>query len=300
MIKAPPTPKGFRDIQPELAKRRREVIAKIIDTIEEFGFVPIETPTIEFADTLKGKYGEEERLIYEFTDRGGRKLALRYDLTVPLARYVGTYNPPLPFRRYQIGQVFRGENPQRGRFREFTQVDFDSVGSYGIEEDANIVAAVMSIAKKLRIDKAIMLINDRKNFSTVPAEVIRTYDKLSKIGQDGVDKELESKGFTKEDLDKFKFEMTDAKKKVTLEPLFALLKEKGLIEKADFMFDPTLARGLDYYTGSIFELKANPDPKSLSIGAGGRYDNLIGTFAKKDIPAVGFSFGLDRLIELAS
>src|SRR3989344_3052261 len=110
---APPTPKGFRDIQPELAKRRRQVISKIEAVLEEFEFVPIETPTIEFADTLKGKYGAEEKLIYEFTDRGGRKLALRYDLTVPLARYVATYNPPLPFRRYKVGQVFRGENPQR-------------------------------------------------------------------------------------------------------------------------------------------------------------------------------------------
>src|SRR3989304_5789567 len=129
MIKAPPTPKGFRDIRPDLAKKRREAINSIVAVLEDYGFVPIETPTIEFADTLKGKYGEEERLIYEFTDRGGRKLALRYDLTVPLARYVATYNPPLPFRRYQIGQVFRGENPQKGRFREFTQLDFDTVGS---------------------------------------------------------------------------------------------------------------------------------------------------------------------------
>src|SRR5437667_462289 len=105
MVKAPPTPKGFRVIAPELAKRRREVIGKIVETLEKFEFVPIETPTIEFAETLKGKYGEEEKLIYEFEDRGGRNLALRYDLTIPLARYVATYNPPLPFRRYQIGQV---------------------------------------------------------------------------------------------------------------------------------------------------------------------------------------------------
>ena len=130
MTKAPPTPKGFRDITPELAKRRREIINKISDVLEEFKFEPIETPTIEFAETLLGKYGEEaDRLIYEFKDRGGRKLALRYDFTVPLARYVATNNPPLPFRRYQIGQVFRGENPQKGRWREFTQLDADTVGS---------------------------------------------------------------------------------------------------------------------------------------------------------------------------
>src|SRR3989338_6856727 len=138
MQKAPPTPKGFRDIPPDLAKKRQEGIGKSVAVLEELGFVPIETPTIEFASTLKGKYGEEEKLIYEFKDRGGRDLALRYDLTVPLARYVATYNTPLPFRRYQIGQVFRGENPQRGRYREFTQLDFDTIGSDSLEEDAKI------------------------------------------------------------------------------------------------------------------------------------------------------------------
>src|SRR3989344_7845057 len=121
MQKAPPTPKGFRDIKPDLAKKRREIINKIINVLEQNDFEPIETPTVEFADTLTGKYGEEERLIYKFQDRGGRDLALRYDLTVPLSRYVASNNPPLPFRRYQIGQVFRGENPQKGRYREFTQ-----------------------------------------------------------------------------------------------------------------------------------------------------------------------------------
>src|SRR3990167_9985757 len=142
MIKAPPTPKGFRDIKPEQAKKRREVISKIADVLEQEGFVPIETPTIEFAEVLLGKYGEDaDRLVYKFTDRGGRKLALRYDLTVPLARYVATNNTPLPFRRYQIGQVFRGENSQHGRYREFTQLDFDSVGSDSLEEDAKIIAA---------------------------------------------------------------------------------------------------------------------------------------------------------------
>src|SRR3990172_2301371 len=126
---APPTPKGFRDINPDLAAKRREVINKIVPILEDFGFVPLETPTIEFASTLTGKYGEEEKLIYKFTDRGGRELALRYDLTVPLARYVAA-NPSLkmPFSRYQVGQVFRGENPQHGRYREFTQLDFDTVG----------------------------------------------------------------------------------------------------------------------------------------------------------------------------
>src|SRR3989338_8954459 len=151
MPKAPPTPKGFRDINPTLAKKRRDTIGKIVEVLEENGFEPLETPTVEFADTLTGKYGEEEKLIYKFTDRGGRDLALRYDLTVPLARYVSTNNPPLPFRRYQIGQVFRGENPHAGRYREITQFDFDTVGSGDLEEDAKIIAAGLKAVKSLNL-----------------------------------------------------------------------------------------------------------------------------------------------------
>lgn len=298
MIKAPPTPKGFRDIQPELAKRRREVIGKIVAVLEEFDFVPIETPTIEFADTLKGKYGEEEKLIYEFEDRGERKLALRYDLTVPLARYVATYNPSLPFRRYQIGQVFRGENPQKGRFREFTQVDFDSVGSADLAEDAKVIAAAIKSAKDLGFSKAVMFINDRKNFEGVPVEVIRAIDKIAKIGRDGVKKEMMANGILEDEAGKYLFQLTNSKPTPALEEIFKILAEEYQLNiGVDVIFDPTLARGLDYYTEAIFELKIDNDLAGLSIGGGGRYDNLIGSFAKKDIPAVGFSFGLDRLMD---
>lgn len=295
------TPKGFRDIPPDLAKRRREVIGKIADILEGFGFVPIETPTIEFADTLVGKYGEEERLIYKFTDRGGRDLALRYDLTVPLARYVATYNPPLPFRRYQIGQVFRGENPQRGRWREFTQLDFDCVGSADLAEDAKIIAVSIKCLRNLGFDKAIMLINDRANFADFPSEVIRAIDKLSKIGQAGVVDELEKSGMSQSETQTTIQKVKSTKPTQNLEQIFKILKEKySLAEGRDFLFDPALARGLDYYTGAIFEAKLDQDSASLSVGAGGRYDNLVGMFTKKNIPAVGFSFGLDRLLEITS
>lgn len=304
MQKAPPTPKGFRDIQPELAKKRREVINQIVDVLEEAGFVLIETPTIEFASTLKGKYGEEERLIYEFKDHGGRDLALRYDLTVPLARYVATYNPKLPFRRYQIGQVFRGENPQHGRYREFTQLDFDSVGSDSLEEDAKIVAITIKSARKLGLETAQMAINDRNVFANVHIEIVRAIDKLHKVGREELEKDLRKKGFSEKDISILSnidhTVMSPNTKKV-----FGYLENQGLKQNRDFFFDPTLARGLDYYTGTILELKPANDPRSLSIGAGGRYDNLIGMFvhpersrgAKKQLPAVGFSFGLDRLIE---
>ncbi len=294
-----PTPKGFRDIPPDLAKRRREVIGKIVNTLEEFGFVPIETPTIEFAETLKGKYGEEERLIYEFTDRGGRKLALRYDLTVPFARYVATYNPSLPFRRYQVGQVFRGENPQRGRWREFTQFDFDTVGSSSAEEDAKVVAVTISCMRELGFKNAIMLINDRSNFADFSPEVIRAMDKLNKIGEEGVVQELVSGGKPEEAAKAAVNKIRSQSPTQNLEEIFKILNENySLREGEDFLFDPTLVRGLDYYTGAIFELKLDKDPLSLSVGGGGRYDNLIGSFSKKDIPAVGFSFGLDRLLEI--
>ena len=296
---APPTPKGFRDIQPEMAKRRRELINTIASTLEKFEFVPIETPTLEFADTLKGKYGAEEKLIYEFEDRGGRKLALRYDLTVPFARYVATYNPPLPFRRYQVGNVFRGENPQKGRYREFTQFDLDTVGSNDPAEDAKVVGVSIKCMRQLGLNDAIMLINDRANFKDFPVEVIRAIDKINKIGEEGVIKELVDSGLSenqaKESVDKIR----NQKPTSNLEEIFTILKETyNLEEGKDFAFDPSLARGLDYYTGAIFELKLDKNPESLSVGGGGRYDNLIGMFAKKDIPAVGFSFGLDRMLEI--
>jgi len=288
MKKGPVTPKGFRDIGPELAKKRREAIAKIGNVLEEYGFVPLETPTIEFADTLLGKYGEDEKLIYQFTDRGGRKLALRFDLTVPLARFVannlGLLNPS--FSRYQIGQVFRGENPQRGRYREFTQLDFDTVGSSDLAEDAKVVAAAIKSVRTLGLSKAQMAINDRKNFEGLSTPDVRAIDKIYKIGRDKTEKKLV-------------VFVENLRPTGTLKKLFEVLGTKyNLKEGKDFFFDPTLARGLDYYTGAIFELKPNGKPEDQTIGGGGRYDNLIGMFAGKDIPAVGFAFGIDRTVEL--
>ncbi|KKS04881.1 histidine--tRNA ligase [Candidatus Curtissbacteria bacterium RIFCSPLOWO2_02_41_11] len=295
MQKAPPTPKGFRDIAPDLAKKRQQVISQIVKVLEDFGFEPIETPTIEFSQTLKGKYGEEERLIYEFKDRGGRNLALRYDLTVPLARYVATYNPPLPFRRYQIGQVFRGENPQHGRYREFTQLDFDSVGSDSLEEDAKIIAAAIKAVKKIGVINPQMKINDRQNFAGLGKKVIIALDKLEKIGESAVVSELIQKGLSENKAAELLTSIRNKKPTDDLEKIFKHLEILG-VDKKEYAFDPYLARGLDYYTGAIFELRV-PSYGNLSIGSGGRYDNLIGMLSKKQIPAVGFSFGLDRLIE---
>lgn len=294
---APPTPKGFRDITPELAKRRRQVTSKIADILEASGFVPLDTPIVEFEETLMGKYGPEaDRLIFKFKDRGGRKLALRYDLTVPLARFVASNLNLIAkgaFRRYQIGQVFRGENPQKGRFREFTQFDMDSVGSSDLREDAQVIATALSAAKAVGVKNPVIAINDRANFDKVSKDTIRVIDKFDKIGEAGVIKELTEAGVEnpKEVLDQVKNQQPTE----TLLTIFKYLKELGIDEK-EYEFVPTLARGLDYYTGCIIELRA-PSYGNLSLGGGGRYDNLVGMFAKKDIPAVGFSFGIDRLIE---
>lgn len=287
---------------PEAAKKRRTMINAIAEVLESYGFVPLETPTVEFAETLLGKYGEEEKLIYQFEDRGGRKLALRYDLTVPLARFVanniGLLTPT--FSRYQIGQAFRGENTQKGRFREFTQFDFDTVGISSPEEDAKVVAAGIEAIRKLGFKNAKMIINDRKNFEGMPVEVVRAVDKIAKIGKEEAKKELSDKGLPEETINLID-KIESSKPTDNLARVFKILEEKyQLKENQDFAFGPTLARGLDYYTGIIMELKLEGKTDSLSVGGGGRYDNLIGMFAGRSIPAVGFSFGIDRLIELGN
>lgn len=288
MQKGPVTPKGFGDIFPETASRRKDFITKISTVLEKYDFKPLETPIIEFAETLLGKYGEEEKLIYTFEDKGGRKLALRYDLTVPLARFVannlGLLSPT--FSRYQIGQVFRGEKPQKGRSREFTQFDCDIVGSSEIDADAKVIATGIDGIRAIGFKKAMLAINDRVNFDGLSIEDIRLIDKMYKIGKDKMPANL---------LDF----ISNSKPTERLLKIFKILEsDYKLKENVDFFFDPTLARGLDYYTSTVFEMKLSGDPADLSVGGGGRYDNLIGMFAGKQIPAVGFSFGIDRIIEL--
>jgi histidyl-tRNA synthetase len=182
--------------------------------------------------------------------------------------------------------VFRGENPQAGRYREFTQFDFDTVGVKGADEDAKIIAAAIQSYRKVGLDKAQMAINDRGNFKGLPIEDIREIDKLYKVGRENIRKDL---------LD-FIDKTTPTQ---NLKEIFSILESKySLKEGQDFFFDPTLARGLDYYTSTVLEMKPYGKPEDQTIGAGGRYDNLIGMFAGRDIPAVGFSFGIDRLTEI--
>ena len=272
------------------------MLGKITTSLEKFGFEPLETPAVEFAELLKGKYGEDEKLIFEFTDRGDRQVALRYDQTVPLARVVSQY-PSLtkPFKRYQIQPSWRAENPQRGRFREFLQADFDIVGSSSTLSDAEIINAAVSVMKDLGFKKFGVKVNDREIFRSFSPAVIRAIDKLKKIGEVGVLEQIKRSGYDEAEAKAIIERISDSPPSKKTSSLFDLLKSFK-IDPEVYAFDPTLARGLDYYTELIFELEVE-GYSGGSVGGGGRYDDLIGKLGNDSVPAVGFSFGVDRLIE---
>jgi histidyl-tRNA synthetase len=292
-------PKGFRDFLPEKSLQRNFLIEKLKTLFERFGFDPLETPTLEYAEVLLGKYGEEaDKLIYIFEDKGGRKLGLRYDQTVPLARVVSQYqNLPKPFKRYQIQSVFRAENPQKGRFREFIQADIDIVGEENLLAEVEIIAASLKIFKELGFKKTKIFINDRKNFENLDKKVISAIDKLEKVGEEKVIEEIaKTKAISCDEAKAILKQIKNKKPTEAILKLFSLLKTYDLKDEEDFVFKPTLARGLDYYTGIIFEA-VDDNYKGGSLGGGGRYDNLIGIFLENSIPACGFAFGFDRLLE---
>lgn len=283
------TLKGFRDFLPKEAKKRQYVIDILKGVFELYGFEPLETPALEYEEVLLGKYGEEgDKLMYRFVDNGGRKVALRYDQTVPLARVVAQYQNslPMPFKRYQIQPVWRAENTQKGRFREFLQCDADIVGSSSPLSDAETIAVAAKSVEKLGFKNFKVIVNDRANFANIQPTAILIIDKLKKIGKEGVLKELKEKGLPTESLDQVLDKtLTENLKKIT-----------NVLNEPRIIFDSTLARGLDYYTGLIFEIEIE-GYEAGSVCGGGRYDKLIGMFAGRDIPAVGFAFGFDRLME---
>jgi len=305
----PQTLKGFRDFLPKEARKRQYVINIIKSVFESYGFEPLETPALEYEEILLGKYGDEgDKLMYRFEDNGGRKVALRYDQTVPLARVIAQYLPrngggqnelPMPFKRYQIQNVWRAENTQRGRFREFLQMDADIVGSDSPLSDAEVIAIAIKSLEILGFKDFKILINDRSVFKDIPKEAISTLDKLKKIGEENVIKEMISKGISEEESRNI-LEKTKAQEKTELiKNCSQILKNIGIDEEL-LKFEPTLARGLSYYTGLIFEAEIEGYGAG-SVAGGGRYDNLIGMFADlpagRQVPAVGFSFGFDRLME---
>ena len=325
----PRTPKGFRDFLPETMLRRSYVLDSIKEVFHLYGFEPIDTPILELHETLFGKYGEDaEQLI--FTAQHGRStrdpLAMRYDLTVPLARVVGQYESQLnlPFKRYHIAPVFRGERPQRGRYREFWQCDADTVGVASMSADAEIVIMMYQILCRLGFPQFVIKINHRQllaaigEFSGVPNEQLpalyRSVDKFDKIGADGVKRELIERGIDSDAVSRMmdliqskepggdsleliaKTVGDDAKGLDDLGQLAQLLAEAS-IPTENYDFDFTMVRGLGYYTGPIFETVIS-EPNLGSISGGGRYDNLIGMFRRQSLPTTGTSFGIERIIDL--
>lgn len=302
--------KGFRDFLPEEKRKRDWVAGKIKEVFEIFGFEPLETPTMEYAALLLGKYGDEaDKLVYTFEDRGGRKIALRYDQTVPTARVLAQYQSQLPqyFRRYQIQNVFRADKPQKGRYREFTQCDPDIFGSVSPIADAEIVACTYFVFKNIGFKNIILKINDRKilfdnleefvNDRVPVLSIIQSIDKLDKLSKEAVIEELTLKGLTSQTAAKALEKINRAKISGNLENIIKYAKVLGVPEST-MQFSPALARGLDYYTGMIFEVII-PEFTAGSLGGGGRYDNLIKQLGGVDVPAVGIAYGFDRVVEVA-
>ncbi len=349
MSKKPSIPKGTRDFNPKEVSKRNYIFNAIKETFSLYGFQPIETPSFENSETLMGKYGEEgDRLIFKILNSGDflskvddklysgkdslkitpriSEKALRYDLTVPFARYVVQHQNEItfPFKRYQMQPVWRADRPQKGRFREFYQCDADVVGSTSLWQEVEFVQLYDAVFSKLKLEGVTIKINNRKILSGI-AEVIGAedklidftvaLDKLDKIGEDGVKEEMREKGISEEALKKLQplFSLNGTSEQI-IHSLKALLASSKLgikgVEELEFIItsisnlglqaaslevDVTLARGLNYYTGAIFEVSAPKEVNIGSIGGGGRYDDLTGIFGLKDMSGVGISFGLDRI-----
>lgn len=351
MAQKPSIPKGTRDFLPVEVSRRNYIFNTIRKAYEKYGFSPIETPSFELSTTLLGKYGEEgDRLIFRILNSGEKmkkadldalnqdnlprfanslsEKALRYDLTVPFARFVVQHQNEIafPFKRYQIQPVWRADRPQHGRYQEFYQCDADVVGSDSLVYEVDFVQLLDEVLNDLKIPGFTIKMNNRKiltGIAEVSGEADRliditvAIDKLDKIGEDGVINELREKGVSDSAIQKisplFSFSGTNFEK-LEMMRSFLATSESGLqgldelqfvldsttelgLEKADLEFDITLARGLNYYTGAIFEVKAH-GVKMGSIVGGGRYDDLTGLFGMKGMSGVGISFGADRIYDI--
>lgn len=303
------TLKGFRDFIGIEAKKRQWFINTMRRVYDRFGFQPLETPAIEYESLLAGKYGEEaDKLLYRFEDNGGRKVALRYDQTVPTARVVAQYQSELvfPYKRYQIQPVWRADKPQKGRYRELFQSDADIIGSTSPLADAEILALYASIYKEFGLDTLKIYVNDRKTLiqsikdcgisEEMVFSVIQTIDKLDKKTEEEVKDELVSKGLNKETAQEVLNKLQSKEIPKELANIVSIAQK--MAPEATFIYKPSLARGLDYYTGLIFE-GSIPEYTAGSVGGGGRYDFLIKNLVGVDMPAVGFAVGFDRTLEAA-
>ena len=326
----PRVPRGMQDILPEQMLRRHYVINTVQTVFEEFGFEPLQTPALELSEVLMGKYGPDaEKLIYQAGHSGGKEnISLRYDLSVPLCRVIAMYPQlPKPFKRYQIDPVWRAERPQKGRYRQFYQCDADTVGSESMLADAENVSLIYHVLSRLGFKQFKINVNDRKlitgigQFAGVPAErlggLYRSIDKLDKIGLDGVREELRQneipepviaklltllqiEGDAETVLDKLGEQLGDSEAAregiVELTELIGYLTMLGVPEEC-YRVNVAMVRGLEYYTGPIYETLVE-EPKIGSITGGGRYDELIGSFSKQSYPATGTSFGIERIIDV--
>lgn len=300
----PRTLKGFRDFGPEKQTIRQSQFNKIQTVFERFGFLPMSTPVLEYKEILMGKYGEDEKLVYSFKDNGDRDVAMRYDLTVPLARFIAQNQGQLtfPFKRYQIAPVWRADNTQKGRFREFYQCDVDAVGTTSPLADAEVIACLCLALEAIDLKDYTVRLNDRRNFEIFgeqSSEIVRSIDKFDKIGIDGVVAELETKNIPSD-----KVEL--AKNLITGQSEFKYKNELGLLRDSiialgvtekNIVIDPSIARGLDYYTSTVFEIILKDKPEFGSICGGGRYDSLVDQFSDQPVSAVGGSIGIDRLLD---
>ncbi|MCD6501290.1 histidine--tRNA ligase [bacterium] len=319
--------RGMRDILPAKMLVRERLLSRVRETFELWGFAPFATPAIEYKEILAGKYGDmADRLIYSLEHKDG--LALRYDLTVPLARAVAMLGSelPMPFKRYQIQEVWRAERaqPRQGRFREFLQCDVDTVGASSLVADAEILALSASLLLELGFVTAKTRLNHRELLRGLmevsgfgkesEIEVCRIIDKLDKVGEDGVRKELGQAGYSQDSIEslmkiilregeepldyveaEFGTNARIARGIAELRRVMELAIDFGADRKS-LRIDLSLSRGLDYYTGTIFESYVPEQPHIGSLTGGGRYDGLIGLFSGRGIPAVGITIGLDRII----
>ncbi|HEX2881856.1 MAG TPA: histidine--tRNA ligase [Polyangiaceae bacterium] len=325
----PRTLKGFRDYLPDAMARREALIDKAKAVYRSFGFAPIDTPALEYAEILLGKGSEEtDKQTYRFADNGGRDVALRFDLTVPFARFVAQHLNEIgtPFKRYHIGSVWRGENTQRGRYREFMQCDFDIIGTDSVYADVEIALVINRLFESLGVDRFTIHLNNRKVLNGLleaqglagqATAVLRALDKLAKIGADKVVEEMMATAGASEAQARSVVGLADVKgsNSEVLESLRPLVGGSALgvagIEALSTMvnalehagvpnqrvrLDLAVARGLDYYTGTVFETFLDDLPTIGSCCSGGRYDNLASLYTSQVLPGVGASLGLDRLL----
>jgi histidyl-tRNA synthetase len=325
----PQTLKGFRDFLPQAAMAREHVIQTARTVYRSYGYAPIDTPALEYTEILLGKGGDEsDKQLFRFTDQGGRDVAMRFDLTVPFARFAAGHLNEIgvPFKRYHMGTVWRGENTQRGRYREFMQCDFDTIGTESNLADIETLLVIHDLFDAMGFTRFTIRVNSRLilnglleklNLSGQSAAVLRALDKLHKAGEAAVRAELCEKGGASEEqardllrlavLKGQPFELLDAllpllagsaageQGVARLRELFAASRGAG-IPAERLALDPSIARGLDYYTGTIYETFLDDDPGIGSVCSGGRYDNLAGLFTHQKLPGVGASLGLDRLL----